>query len=154
MSVKLDQIDILRERANVSYQDAKDALEKCNYDIVEALIYLEKENKVKSKTGGECKNKFISRIKSIIQKGNMTSIVIKKDDNVILSLPLTIFVILAIVATPVVAAALILAIFTNHKIRFEKKTGENIDVNGVINNVTCTVNNVKDKFIKTTWQNQ
>ena len=42
MSVNLELIDELRKRANVSYEDARDALEKCNGDMVEALIYLEK----------------------------------------------------------------------------------------------------------------
>jgi len=48
MSVNLEQIEALRERANVSYGEAKEALEVCDGDLVEALIYLEKNNKIKS----------------------------------------------------------------------------------------------------------
>ena len=58
MAVKLELIDELRKRANVSYEDAKDALEKCNGDIVEALIYLEKQNKTKTEDNcGTCTGK-------------------------------------------------------------------------------------------------
>lgn len=38
MSFNLNQIDELKKRANVSYEDAKDALEKCNGDLIEALM--------------------------------------------------------------------------------------------------------------------
>jgi NACalpha-BTF3-like transcription factor len=46
MAVSLELIEILRERANISYEEAKEALEKCNNDVVEALIYLEKQDKI------------------------------------------------------------------------------------------------------------
>lgn len=45
MSISIEQIDLLRKRANVGYKEAKEALEKCNGDIVEALSYLEEQNK-------------------------------------------------------------------------------------------------------------
>ena len=34
MKVNLELIDLLRERADVSYEDAKMALERCDNDIV------------------------------------------------------------------------------------------------------------------------
>ena len=44
METTLEKIDEVRKRANVSYGEAKEALESCNGDVVEALIYLEKED--------------------------------------------------------------------------------------------------------------
>ena len=35
----------LRERANVSYEEAKEALELNEWDILEAIVYLEREGK-------------------------------------------------------------------------------------------------------------
>ena len=46
MNVSLEQIDLLRKRANVSYEEAKEVLEKFDGDIIEALVYLEKNKKV------------------------------------------------------------------------------------------------------------
>lgn len=46
MSINLDKIDLLKERANVSYKEAKEALEKFDGDLVEALIYLEEEERI------------------------------------------------------------------------------------------------------------
>ena len=48
MSINLEQIDELRKRAKVSYEDAKNALEESAGNFVEALAYIEKQNKIKS----------------------------------------------------------------------------------------------------------
>lgn len=48
----LEQVEKLREKANVSYDEAKAALEAANGDLLEALIYLEKQGKVNAPAGG------------------------------------------------------------------------------------------------------
>ncbi len=45
---KLKLVDRLREKANISYEEAKIALENSNWDILEAMLYLEKHGKVNS----------------------------------------------------------------------------------------------------------
>ena len=42
----IEQVEKLRSKANVSYEEAKNALEACGDDILEAMIYLEKQGKV------------------------------------------------------------------------------------------------------------
>lgn len=44
----LEKVEKLREKTGVSYEEAKQALEACNYDVLDALIYLEKRGKVKA----------------------------------------------------------------------------------------------------------
>lgn len=41
-----EKVEALREKANVSFEDAKAAMEACNYDMLDAMIYLEKQGKV------------------------------------------------------------------------------------------------------------
>ncbi|MBO5426264.1 MAG: DUF4342 domain-containing protein [Lachnospiraceae bacterium] len=43
---KLEKVEKLREKTGVSYEEAKGALEACEYDMLDALIYLEKLGKV------------------------------------------------------------------------------------------------------------
>ncbi len=50
--ITLEQVDKLRQKANVSYDEAKSALEATNGDILEALINLEKQGKVAPPEGG------------------------------------------------------------------------------------------------------
>ncbi|HMM05566.1 MAG TPA: ubiquitin [Clostridiales bacterium] len=44
--VTLEQVERLREKANVSFEDAKNALEAAEGDLLNALIYLEKQGNV------------------------------------------------------------------------------------------------------------
>jgi len=48
----LEQVEKLRTMANVSYDEAKTALDATNGDLLEAIIYLEKQGKVNAPTGG------------------------------------------------------------------------------------------------------
>ena len=56
--VTLEQVEKLREYANVSYDEAKKALEKNEGDILQALIDLEQEGKAKSPQDG---GKYVSK---------------------------------------------------------------------------------------------
>lgn len=144
MAIPLEQIDLLRKRAKVSYQDAKDALEKCNNDIVEALVYLENQNKIKGKNMEECKSKFFSKIKEITKKGNTTKFVVKKNDRTVIDMPVTIMVILGIFATPILVMSILAALFTKHKIKFEKSDGKSIDLHKMFEQVSPTANTTCD----------
>ena len=43
---KLKLVDKLKNKANISYEEAKGALEKSNWDMLEAMLYLEAQGKV------------------------------------------------------------------------------------------------------------
>ncbi len=44
---RLEKVEKLRSKANVSYEEAKEALDASNDDILDAMVYLEKKGKVK-----------------------------------------------------------------------------------------------------------
>ncbi|MBO7711104.1 MAG: hypothetical protein J6S83_11590 [Lachnospiraceae bacterium] len=44
---KLEKIERLRERANVSYEEAREALEQADGDLLDAIVLLEKQGKVR-----------------------------------------------------------------------------------------------------------
>ncbi|MFZ3130622.1 MAG: DUF4342 domain-containing protein [Desulfosporosinus sp.] len=48
----LEQVEKLRAMANISYDEAKTALDATNGDLLEAIIYLEKQGKVNAPVGG------------------------------------------------------------------------------------------------------
>ena len=48
----LEKVEKLREKANVSFTEAKEALDSSDGDILDALIYLEKQGKVDAPQGG------------------------------------------------------------------------------------------------------
>ncbi len=46
----LEKVELVREKTGVSYQDAKEALEACSYDVLDAIIWLESAGKASTQT--------------------------------------------------------------------------------------------------------
>ena len=47
---KLEKVELVRAKTGVSYQDAKEALEACEYDVLDAIIWLENAGKADAQT--------------------------------------------------------------------------------------------------------
>ncbi len=143
--VTMEKIDEIRERVDVTYQEAKDALEKCDGDVLEAIIYLENkttkfgEFSTKSK---EYKKTFIDSIKDLIDEGNVTKIVIKKNNQVILNIPVTVGVVSAVFFTGPITVSIIAAFVSGCTVYIEKEDGETINMN---EKATETFNKSKEK---------
>ena len=66
-NITLDKVDAVIERTYVTYAEAKEALETCNGDVLEAIIYL--EDKIKkdaneqmekySENKNECERRYV-----------------------------------------------------------------------------------------------
>lgn len=154
MTITLEQIDLLRKRANVGYKEAKEALEKFDGNIVEAISYLEEQNKIKPEQNKfeSCSCSIFQKIKNLICKGNKIKIVISKNESTILSMPLTLAILIGFISLPITITGFLIAIITNCKIRFEKENNEdfsNIN-NGIekVSNAVCTVTNKIGEEIK------
>lgn len=135
MSVDLKLVDELRSRANVSYQEAVDALEKNNNSIVDALVYLENQNKLKTEKVSSSKG-FASWIKEIISKGNKIKLIVSKGEDVLIKIPLTVGIIITVFAPYVTFIGLVVALITKHNVKFKKDSGEETSINKVINDFT------------------
>lgn len=123
MKNNLELIDLLRERANISYEDAKAALEACNYDVVEALINLEKNNKMK-KSRQERAKKHESNFKSFFNDVMTVKFIVKKKKDIVMNIPLVIAALFALVTLPLFIIFVGIAIITGHK--FQIKKGDEI----------------------------
>ncbi|MDX9870795.1 MAG: DUF4342 domain-containing protein [Clostridia bacterium] len=90
---ELKKIDAIRERMNVSYQQAKEALDRNNGDVVQTLIEMEneksrkKDNKLEEKT-----QQLYEYMKELVKKGNVTKVRLKKEDKVVFELSATVSV--------------------------------------------------------------
>lgn len=76
--ITLEKIDIIRERTGVSYAEAKEALEANEGNVVEALVYIEKNQDATKDSIYTSKEEFTNWIKEVIRKGNVTRIKGKK----------------------------------------------------------------------------
>jgi len=142
MSVSLEKIDMLMERANISYKEAKEALEMHNGDMVEALIYLEASNKTAYAKPGQRPNKgaphaqnrtkkpendFFDDVKKFFDKMNKTNFVVGNKSKKILDIPLTVAAVLTLITMPVSMFLLILPYLFGYKISILDSEGKNVN---------------------------
>lgn len=145
MTITIEMIDELKKRANVSFEDAKEALEMYDGNLVEALVYLEKNNKIKFASSSE-NNNFSNKIKALIRKGNNTRFIVSKNERTILNFSLTVSVLIGAVTFHVSAIALIIGMLAGYKYKFEKNNGEDMKVNVVLNKVHDNIDNFKKEL--------
>ena len=95
-----------------------------------------------------CENKesFWTKVKNLIRKGNNTKLIIYKKETSILSLPVTLAVVITVIALYVTFIALIVALFTGHRIKFEGKGMGCGKVNEMMDKVAESVDSAKRKF--------
>ena len=136
-----EMVEKLRQKANVSYEDAKTALEACNWDILDALILLESQGKVKEGPGGkeystqprqeterktDAESEFKKGMKrlwkficALVRKGNANSFAISnKKREELISMPVTVLVLLLIGFWPFSLIALIAGLFIGGRYSF------------------------------------
>ena len=97
----LEKIDLIRDRMDVSYKEAREVLENAGGDLVEALVLLESqfdEEPGRLKDLKELKERWtrkiqgkseevVSRLKEIMDKGTATRIRLKQGDRTLLEIP-------------------------------------------------------------------
>lgn len=147
MDINLEKVDIVRERTGVSYKEAKEALEQNGGDIIESIISIEQKHgnswmSTMSVTG----NEIIEKLKILIQKGNVSRIVLKKEGETLLNVPVTAGAIGVILAPIVSLLGVSAAIATKTTIEIIKNNGEVVDINEIAEDTVSEIKNlVKNK---------
>lgn len=126
----LQKIDDILKRTNTDYSTAKQALENTNGDVLEAIIWIENQSKnqqyAQSSTGkGE---QIMNQIKDMLTKGNATKITIKKNNEVIVNLPITAGLIGAFIAPFLSAAGITAALLTQCSVEITQADGKVVDI--------------------------
>ncbi|MEG0641355.1 MAG: DUF4342 domain-containing protein [Clostridium sp.] len=154
MEITLEKIDIIRERLGVSYAEAKDALLQADGDIVEALIYLE-EQFHEAKGNVECRIKeeiytsaeeFKLWFKELVKKGNLSRIKVKRDNKVMLDIPVNTGIAAGLIAciwTPIILIGIATTVVAKLTIEITREDGTVEVINAIIKNV---VDETVDKF--------
>ncbi|WP_051204710.1 DUF4342 domain-containing protein [Butyrivibrio sp. VCD2006] len=128
MNITLEAIEKVMELTGVEYKAAKEALEQTNGDVDEAVKLIRPETK---DIGEDVKN-LIDRLKKIVEEGNVDRIQIKKDEEIVLSVPVNIGIvggILGLAAAPwALIAGSVAAFGLGCKLIVVKKDGSSDEV--------------------------
>lgn len=172
----LEKVEKIREKTGVSYEEAKSALEACNYDILDSIVYLEKlgkvkapsvtsytttapeesqefaraqesyENSCKDTSMGEAFNKFFRWCGRMVKKGCDTTFHVVRNGNKVMSVPVIVLVLLLLFAFWIALPLLVVGLFCDCKYSFEGFKSTTVDLNDMCEKASETCENIKNDF--------
>jgi len=132
MDISLEKIDAVIARTAATFKEAKEALEKTEGDVVEAIILIEESRKSWTDNISHRGEQMIDKVKEILRKGNVTRISVKKDGETIMNIPVTAAALGTIISVPLALISLGSAIIAKCTIEIEKEDGEIININNLV----------------------
>ena len=165
---RFEMVERLRRETGVSYEEARAALEAADWDLLDALVALEKQGKTRSagtrysteqkraepapepeKQGerfGDACRRFWRWFCRLIQKGNRNSLCMERGGETMLSLPVTAFVLLLLFAFWVVLPLMIVALFLGCRFYFRGPELGRDDINGAMGKAAEAADTIKKEF--------
>jgi len=143
MEITLEKIELVKDRTGVSYKEAKEALEAAEGNVVDAIIAIEEQvNQKAAAKFSDNGQKVVEKIKEYIKKGNIARLVVKKDGETALNIPVNAVIIGTVLAPWLTAIGTIISLGTKCDIELIKTDGTVIDISGKVGE---TAESVKEK---------
>lgn len=164
-----EMVEALREKTGVSYEEAKAALERANWDLLDAVVLLEQEGRIPSSGGSYSTRveeepepeghrgpdglrsavRYLGRaIRRLIQIGNANSLVVSRHEKEVFSLPVTVCAILLICSVWTVLIAMGVSLFFGVRYSFRGPNLGNDAINGAMNRAAAAAENIKEEINK------
>jgi len=135
MEITLEKIELVKDRTGSTYAEAKAALEASEGSVVDAIIAIEEKMNVEHDKidGGSLKDSPIfAKMKEIVDKGNVSRILISKGERTIVNFPLTAGVIGAVLVPWGAILGIIAALGAQCSIDFVDDKGKVFDLDGKV----------------------
>lgn len=141
MEITLEKIELVKDRTGVTYAEAKAALEEAEGSVVDAIISIEETiNAGEKKRGfGKKGEALFSSLKDLIKKGNVAKIQVKRDDELILNVPVNAGIVGLVIAPIASVVAVVAAFGFKCTIEVIKDDGTIIDVSDAVTDAMGTV---------------
>lgn len=168
-----EMIESIMAKANITREEAIEVLEKCNWNIVDSIIYLEKSGKVKSngtttitevkeeeqdkkENSKKCEEKYggigeiIGRIfkfiGKFIRKGNDNFFQIRKENEKPIRVSLTISILLLVFLSVPTIVLLVIGLFCGYKYSLAGPHINYDEVNNVFEKASESADTIKKDF--------
>lgn len=164
-SYTVEQVEFLRQRADITYEEALEVLERCNGDLTRCLVDLERRGKIR-KTGANAAPKTAranttyrragaqegSSLSALIKKLVRMHLVVTKENNkngqkttdTCLDLPVLFLIIVALCAPHLALICVVLMFVFGMKIRVENNEGEKVGNEQFYSTVDKVADNIKN----------
>ncbi|MCR4620791.1 MAG: hypothetical protein K5663_01780 [Clostridiales bacterium] len=160
---RLEMVEKLREKTGVTYDVAREALEKCDWDMLEALISLQKNDgtyttvktaeeeapktRINHKTTvsgiGDKIRTAVKWIASLLSKGEQVRIEVSHGDEPFASFSATTTILLLLLFWYVPVGMFLLGLFTGHKFRLTSSSPAGIVLNNLSNKASEKAEEIK-----------
>lgn len=131
MEITLEKIELVKDRTGVTYKEAKEALERNDGNVVDAIVDL--ENRIDGQTSTEKLSgqmtSVLDEAKKIVMDGNVARIRVKKSGNLLLNLPLNVGILGAVIAPWGIVAGVLAAAGFGCTIELVKTDGTVVSLN-------------------------
>lgn len=158
-----EKVEKLRERANISYAEAKEALENSNWDLLDAMVYLENRGQTeqgpetysskpeeappaaegKTYTFGDFCHYIGDLLRRLLHTGNQNHLQILRHGVEETSISITIFVVLLILGFWVIIPLMLVGLFFGFGYRFVGPQLGREEVNNVMEKASVVAEDLK-----------
>jgi hypothetical protein len=129
--LNLEKVDILRERAGLSYRDAVEYLERANGDVVKALVFIEEDKHRQKEVISETGQEVLEKVKHVVRRGNEMKIKIHREGQSLIEVPVTVGLIGTAIAPYLALAGVAVALASGCSISVREPEGEpELDIEG------------------------
>lgn len=167
----IEMVEKLRQKANISYEEAKAALEANNWDLLDAMIALEKQGKVhddpstystadkaedakyqpvnataSAKDKNDGFHNFWESCKEIFHKSWVNKFCVSKNGVHAVEMPIILFIALLIFGFWIVLPLMIIGLFFGCRYLFVGEDIKSEDVNNVMSKATDCAQEIKDSI--------
>ena len=170
----LEKVERLREKADVTYEEAKEALEQTGGDLLDAMVLLERRGKVKKPAQSTFSTEYeeqaeyikvrdtveeqeksapsfgrtIGRLfRGFIRCIRQTTFLVTREEEVIFTMPTLVFALLLFFLWEVLAPVMVIALFFGIRYSFEGEE-EAEKANSILNKAGDFAQDVRSEFTK------
>ena len=170
----LEKVERLREKADVTYEEAKEALEQTGGDLLDAMVLLERRGKVKKPAQSTFSTEYEEQAEYIKVKDTVeeqeksapsfgrtigrlfrgfirfirqTTFLVTREEEVIFTMPTLVFALLLFFLWEVLAPVMVIALFFGIRYSFEGEE-EAEKANSILNKAGDFAQDVRSEFTK------
>ncbi len=154
MSVTLEKVDEVRNRTGASYAEAKEALEFTGGDVLEAIVYIEQTRQDIPKKDSftddlsDRGSEVIEKLKELVKKGQVTRVLLQKDNKTVLDIPIVAGAVGALIFTGATAVGILAALATGCELLIVKENDDVIDIREILEDTAESVKGKAEDVMK------
>lgn len=165
----LDMVEKLKEKTGVTYEEARAALEACDWDLLDAVVHLERNNKIsggamvyttqeaeeepprQKKHKGDDEGawgRFFQGLGKLLHQSLVNTIEVSRKGEVLFSLPILVIVLLVFGIPPVAIPLIIVSLFFGFQYTFRGPNLEREDINRVMSKASEAADHLKQEVAR------